>query len=132
PNNQGIATPLYNVGDDGENPARPGVATSAELDLYTAQSITTLEEGYIAFAGQRDDGFYGDIQSIFDLLQLLGTGEDSQGGFNVHFMALSIPLTELGGDQQIVGVYTTTSREKINTVTENSNKRDRKVRNIRR
>ena len=26
--------------------------------------------GYLAFAGQRDDGFYGDIQSIFDLLKL--------------------------------------------------------------
>ena len=132
PNNQGIATPLYNVGDDGENPAKPGVATAPELDPYTAQAITMLEGGYVAFAGQRDDGFYGDIQSIFDLLQLRDPGEDSQGGFNVHLMALSIPLSELGGDQQVVGVYATTSREKINIVTENSNTRDRKVRNIRR
>jgi len=132
PNNQGIATPLYNVGDDGENPAKPGVATSVQLDDYTAQAIATLGDGYIAFAGQRDDGFFGDIQSIFDLLQLRDPGEDSQGGFNIHLMALSIPLSELGGDQQIVGVYATTSREKINIVTETSTTRDRKVRTIRR
>lgn len=132
PNNQGIATPLYNVGDNGENPAKPGVATSAELDPYTAQAITALSDGYIAFAGQRDDGFFGDVQSIFDLLQLRDPGKDSQGGFNIHLMALSIPLSELGGDQQIVGVYATTSREKIKIVTETSNTQDRKVRHVRR
>ena len=37
PNNQGNATPFYNQGDNGENSARDGVATSAQLDLYTAQ-----------------------------------------------------------------------------------------------
>ena len=70
PNNQGNATPFYNQDDNGENPARDGVATEAELDRYTKQSIATLDDGYVAFAGQRDDGFYADIQSIFDLLKL--------------------------------------------------------------
>ena len=32
PNNQGIATPFYNQGDDGENPAKPGVANASDLD----------------------------------------------------------------------------------------------------
>src|SRR5262249_7579466 len=32
PNNQGIATPFYNQGDNGENPAKDGVATEAEVD----------------------------------------------------------------------------------------------------
>jgi len=113
PNNQGIATPKYNQGDDGENPAKPGVATQAELDHYTAQAITNLAGGYRAFAGQRDDGFYGDIQAIFDLLQLRNPGKDAQAGFNIHLMALEIPVSELGGDQQIVGVYATTSRKRI-------------------
>ena len=39
PNNQGIATPRYEVGDNGENPARPGVSSSAALDAYTAQTV---------------------------------------------------------------------------------------------
>jgi hypothetical protein len=111
PNNQGNATPLYNDGNNGENSARKGVSTAAQLDTYTGSSIFTFSNGYTAFAGQRDDGFYGDIQSVFDLLTLRPTaGKDAQGGFNVHLMALRIPLTELGGDQQTVGVFATTSR----------------------
>ena len=114
PNNQGNATPFYNQGDDGENPAKDGVSTAAGLDRYTAQSIASLNMGYRSFAGQRDDGFYADIQSIFDLLSLRSGDDsfDSQGGFNVHTIALEIPLSELGGDQQVVGVYATTSRKK--------------------
>src|SRR5262245_3281949 len=87
PNNQGNATPLYNQGNIGENQARVGVATAAELDKYTQQSIATLKNGYTAFAGQRDDGFYADVQAIFDLLKLRPLqgmpGKDSQGGFNI-------------------------------------------------
>src|SRR5215470_5413043 len=78
PNNQGNATPFYNQGDNGENPARDGVATEAELDRYTREAIADLSNGYVAFAGQRDDGFYADIQSIFDLLKLRSPGKDSQ------------------------------------------------------
>jgi len=118
PNNQGIATPFYNQGDNGENPARDGVATEAELDRYTTQAIANLGGGYTAFAGQRDDGFYADIQSIFDLLRLRRPGKDSQGGYNLHLMSLVIPVSELGGDQQVVGVYATTSRRAIRILTE--------------
>ena len=87
----------------------------SELDPYTSQSVATLEDGYLAFAGQRDDGFYADVQAIFDLLKLRPADKavDSQGGFNVHTIALNIPIEELGGDQQIVGVYATTSRRRV-------------------
>jgi hypothetical protein len=113
PNNQGIATPFYNQNDDGENPARPGVADATDLDRYTAESIQSLANNYVSFAGQRDDGFYGDIQAVFDLLQFRNPGKDAQAGFNIHLMALSIPISELGGSNQIVGVYATTSRRQI-------------------
>ncbi|MGE3165019.1 MAG: DUF4331 domain-containing protein [Planctomycetota bacterium] len=116
PNNQGIATPLYNQGNDGENPAKPGAANASSLDPYTQQTIANLASGVQAFAGQRDDGFFGDIQSIFDLLQLRDPGRDSQGGFNIHLLALSIPVAELGGDQQVLGVYATTSRQSLQVV----------------
>ena len=121
PNNQGIATPFYNQNNNGEHPARPGVATEAELDRYTAQAVTNLPGGYISFAGQRDDGFYGDIQSIFDLLQLRSPGKDSQGGFNIHLMSLSIPISEIGGTNQVVGVYATTSRRQVSVLRSNRN-----------
>lgn len=125
PNNQGIATPLYNQGNNGNNRSKDGVATFAALDHYTQQSITSLSHGYTAFAGQRDDGFYGDINSIFDLLQLRNPGKDSQAGFNIHMMALEVPLAELGGDQQIVGVYATTSRRATKILRDNADE-DRK------
>ncbi|MGV6851592.1 MAG: DUF4331 domain-containing protein [bacterium] len=116
PNNEGIATPYYNMEEDGEMMAKDGVSSGDQLDRYTSQAIATLDGGYQAFAGQRDDGFYGDIQAIFDLLNLR-TGDDhfdSQAGYNVHTIALNIPMSEIGGDQQIVGVFATTSRQAFN------------------
>ncbi|MBK7999987.1 MAG: DUF4331 domain-containing protein [Verrucomicrobia bacterium] len=118
PNNQGNATPFYNQGDNGENPAKDGRATFAEFDRYTQQGTFVYTNGYRAFAGQREDGFYGDIQSIFDLLKLRSPGKDSQGGFNMHLISLVIPVSELGGDQQVVGVYSTTSRRQIRLIRE--------------
>ena len=124
PNNQGIATPKYNQSNNGENPAKPGVNSAAALDTYTTESVTGLSGGYRSFAGQRDDGFYGDIQSIFDLLQLRSPGKDAQGGFNVHTIALNIPLSDIGGDQQAVGVYATCSRRAITVLNDKLNRRD--------
>jgi len=115
PNNQGNATPRYNRDNDGEKPAKDGVATDADLDRYTKEAIFNLSQGYRVFAGQRDDGFYGDIQAIFDLLKLRSPDKarDAQGGFNVHTIVLDIPVSELGGDAQIVGVYATTLRRAV-------------------
>jgi hypothetical protein len=117
PNNQGNVTPFYNQFDNGEMPAKDGVATAAQLDRYTAQTVFDIGRGHRVFAGQRDDGFYADIQAIFDLLNFREQGKfDSQGGFNVHTIALNIPVSELGGDQQVVGVYATTSRAPIRVI----------------
>ena len=116
PNNQGLVTPFYNRDDDGDAPAKAGVSRTRDLDAYTRNGIFELRRGYRAFAGQRDDGFYADIQSIFDLDFSFGanTGSDtkpfdSQAGFNVHTIVLNIPLRELDG-AKIAGVYATTSR----------------------
>jgi hypothetical protein len=97
PNNQGIATPKYNKGDDGSQVAKDGVGDAAALDEYTRTAIATLSGGYRSFAGQRDDAFYGDINAIFDLLSLKSGSNrfDSQGGFNVHTIVLEIPLSDV-------------------------------------
>lgn len=123
PNNQGIATPKYNRGNDGSQAARDGVATEAGLDEYTAGAIANLGGGYRAFAGQRDDGFFADIHAIFDLLALrsgAGNTFDSQGGYNLHMIVLEIPVSDIGGDQQVVGVYATTSRRATTVLTDGS------------
>ena len=123
PNNQGLLTPSYNQAA-GAGPALDGVATAAALDRYTSQAIATLARGTLAFAGQRDDGFYADIQAIFDGLALRSGDDrfDSQGGFNVHTVALRIPVSELGGDAQQVGVYATTSRRVVTILRTDANK----------
>lgn len=117
PNNQGRVTPLYNQGNDGDQPAKEGVKDAPSLDPYTKAAVYRLARGYEVFAGQRDDGFYADIQSIFDLDFTFGADRatpskpfDSQGGFNVHTIVLNIPLSELGANAKIAGVYATTSR----------------------
>jgi hypothetical protein len=119
PNNQGIATPFYNQGDNGDNPARSGALSAAQLDRYTGQSIAQILgiPGATAFCGQRDDGFYGDIQGVFDLLALGGPNKpfDSQSGFNIHSIVLNLPLGEFGADR-IAGVYATTSRRSLSIV----------------
>jgi len=124
PNNQGLVTPFYNTNNDGDQPAKEGVRKSAELDRYTRDAITSMRKGYRAFAGQRDDGFYADIQSIFDLDFAFGRDPDdptkviptkpfdSQGGFNLHMVALDIPMSELG-EAERAGVYATTSRRRL-------------------
>ncbi len=123
PNNQGVATPKYNKGNDGNNAAKDGVSAENQLDDYTLGAIASLSGGYRAFAGQREDGFYGDINAIFDLLALksgAGNSFDSQGGFNLHMLVLEIPVSDLGGDQQNVGVYATTSRRASTVLTDGS------------
>ncbi len=117
PNNQGLLTRFYNQNDDGEMPAKPGVDAREDLDRYTRQGTHGLANGYEVLAGQREDGFYADIQSIFDLDFSFGGPNkpfDSQGGYNVHTIVLNIPLSELGGSNHVVGVYATTSRRTFN------------------
>jgi Domain of unknown function (DUF4331) len=116
PNNQGLVTPHYNKSENGDSLAKEGVNDPSQLDVYTSESIRPLKNGYIVFAGQRADGFYANIQSIFDLDPTFSGPEkplDSQAGFNVHTIVINIPISELGGDQQIVGVYATTSRRAL-------------------
>jgi hypothetical protein len=116
PNNQGLVTPHYNQNENGNNFAKEGANDPSQLDVYTSQTVHPISKGYIVFAGQRSDGFYANIQSIFDLDGTFSGPErplDSQAGFNVHTIVINIPVSELGGDQQIVGVYTTTSRKAL-------------------
>jgi hypothetical protein len=124
PNNQGLVTPFYNKDNNGNKLAKEGVASPGALDRYTKEAVAADARGYQVFTGQRDDGFYADIQSIFDLdFSFSGPNKpfDSQGGFNVHTIVLNIPLSELGGSEQVAGVYATTSRQQVRVLRDTSN-----------
>ena len=127
PNNQGLVTPFYNQGNDGNNRAKEGVGSEGALDPYTQMGVTEIGDDHVVFAGQRDDAFYADIQSIFDLDFSFTGGDkpfDSQGGFNVHTIVLSIPLEDVVvrsgssrrpqiSEAQFAGVFATTSRSRF-------------------
>jgi hypothetical protein len=97
-----------------------------------------LSNGGQAFAGPRDDPFFVDLGSIFDLGGLrpfnqahllplpTAAGIDGVGGYNVHSIAVRIPITELtgtasvpafGSQKAVIGVWATASRQKVSVLT---------------
>ena len=102
---------------------------------YAALSDAAIQEIAVdggtlqAFAGQKDDPFWVDLGSIFDLgalrpvqnLHLLptdmDTGTDSVAGKNTHSIAIEVPSAYLGAteDQPVVGVWATASRRQTRT-----------------
>jgi len=100
----------------------------------TAQAIHPLRNGGLVFAGQRADGFYVDLGSIFDLGDLrpfqpdflikgpATAGINTLAGLNVHSIAIQVPiedLTVLGlmpktytSQGAAIGIWTTASRQK--------------------
>lgn len=94
-------------------------------DAFAAKFIHGLNNGTRVFAGPRDDGFYVNIGSIFDLanLQPEGKAVDNVAGFNCHAIALEIPTTELtfdgkapkagASDENTIGVWASASRRQV-------------------
>ncbi|BCX48738.1 conserved hypothetical protein [Haloferula helveola] len=132
-------TPAYN-GEDGL--AVSGATSEMELDSLTAQAVSELSNGVVAWAGPREDGFFADTPGIFDLLDpriidndgdgMDGLGQDGGGvdgfkGFNVLSYGIQIPLSELEpaafanpflGAQTGVGVYASVSRKRVTLISD--------------
>ena len=80
------------------------------------------------FAGPRDDPFFVDLGSIFDLLSLRGQappvgydsitkGVDGLSGYNVHSIALQLPINRVtSGGEDTVGIWATSSRQTMRTL----------------
>jgi len=111
-----LSTPPVNVGPR---------STPNYADL-AAQAVHSIDGGIKVFAGQRDDPFYVDLGSIFDLAGLRpfnpahviplpgAKGVDDVSGFNTHTIAIQIPISQLKGPngQMIIGVYASALRQK--------------------
>jgi hypothetical protein len=73
----------------------------------TGSGINTLsnhvDDDTIVFAGPRADGFYVDLGMVFDLINFrpgtipgnMGGGVNSLAGYNVHSIAISVPIQKL-------------------------------------
>ncbi len=105
-------------------PNNIGPRSTPNYAAVAAQGVHTLGGGVKSFAGQRDDPFYVDLGSAFDLLGLrpfngahaiplpTAAGVDGVGGFNTHSIALQVPISELTtGGSPIIGVYSQTKRQ---------------------
>lgn len=107
-------------------PPNFGPATTPNYEGLADAAVQTLSDGSRVFAGSRDEGFYVDLGAIFDLLQLrklpgnAGGGVDGTGGYNVHSIALEVPISRLTRDGSVpvsgadpaavIGVWSTASR----------------------
>lgn len=137
----GNQTPLSGVvGSSRFQVAPPNIGPKSTPD-YAAlanQAVYNLPVGGKVFAGPRDDSFFVDIGAIGDLLTLrpiqqlskvpplanAANGVDGLKGFNVHTIALQIPIANLvaGGNvptdpkatNAVIGVWATSSRPRVN------------------
>lgn len=115
-------------------PVNIGPRSTPSYDALAASAITDLGGGTKVFAGQRDDPFYVDLGSIFDLAGLRGfnslhaiplpdePGVDGVGGFNTHSIVLQVPIKRLTRDHHkhaaddpkaVIGVYATAARRQV-------------------
>ena len=113
-----LPVPPVNIGSK----STPGYDKLASAAI---QSLNTSDGPVKVFAGQRDDPFFVDLGSIFDLLSLRGQaapigyaartpGLDGLSGFNVHSIAIQVPISRLTkGGQSVIGVWATSSRQSM-------------------
>jgi len=107
-------------------PDNIGPRSTPNYDALASAAITTLSNGIKVFAGQRDDAFFVDLGSIFDLAGLrpfnslhvlplpAGPGHDGVANFNTHTIALQIPKSQLvGKGNGIIGIYASASRQEV-------------------
>jgi hypothetical protein len=83
-------------------PANVGVSSMRDYNGQLGSGVFAQEfEGIRLFAGPRDEGFYVDLGATFDLLQVrslvsgLGQPIDSLAGYNVHTIAIELPISSV-------------------------------------
>jgi len=106
----GLLTPPDNIGP----------RSTANYHALALAGVHDLNDGSKVFAGQRDDGFFGDVGAIFDLVAIrhgtgaTGGGKDFFAGYGVHSIALQVPLTQLdNGGNHVVGIWAAAERPKV-------------------
>jgi hypothetical protein len=115
-------------------PCNIGPRSTPDYAALAQAAIHHLPTGETVFAGQRREGFYVDLGSIFDLgdlrpfqnLHLIPTpaanGVDSSTNVNIHSIAIQVPRNHLtrhgsrpvnvGDARSVIGVWCTASRQK--------------------
>ena len=103
-------------------PNNIGKRSTPDYRSLVAKSIASFDGGAAkAFAGQRDDPFFGDIGAIFDLLAIrkgtgnAGGGKDFFAGYGVHTLGVQVPIAGLAAKNGTIGVWASVDRRKVTT-----------------
>jgi len=107
-------------------PDNIGPRSTPDYDALAAGAVTTLAGGVTVFAGQRDDPFFVDLGSIFDLAGLrpfnplhaiplpAEPGRDAVARYNTHTIAIQIPIAQIvRAGHPTIGVYASASRREV-------------------
>jgi len=119
-------------------PCNIGPLSTPDYPALAGAAVHGLGGGVKLFAGQRAEGFYVDLGSIFDLANLRpfqqlhnqfgmnvfagpAPGVNATNHLNVHSIAIQVPTTDLvrGGasgeadPRSVIGVWTTASRQRV-------------------
>ena len=136
--NQSACTVLGNLLLEAPNNPGPksfpnGYATGSGI----ATTVYPVDDETIVFAGPRAEGFYVDLGMIFDLVNFRpgtlpgnhGGGVNSTAGYNVHSIALSLPIRKLtkngtaptdpADPNAIVSMWSTTWRQQSTSLSTN-------------
>jgi hypothetical protein len=93
-------------------PSNVGKASMPDYASLRRQAVRSAG-GKDVFAGQADDPFFLDLR-VFNLLyggDLSEAGNDSLAGYNVNSVAIRVPVSELGGSKNVIGVFSRTSKQ---------------------
>ncbi|MER3421346.1 MAG: hypothetical protein C4290_12860 [Chloroflexota bacterium] len=116
-------------------PVNVGKRSFPDYEAVWRQAIVQDKSGAKFFAGQADDPFWVDLR-VFDLLQVLppGQAKDSLAGFNVHVIAMQIPITALtrNGSRPtsptdpaaVIGVWATNYRPSVRVLNPDGSRSD--------
>jgi hypothetical protein len=116
-------------------PCNVGVRSTPNYPRLARAAVFDLDDGIRVFAGQRQEGFFVDLGSIFDLaalrpfqnlhvIPLAATpGVNGTQGVNVHTMAIQVPINQLTRDgstptsvddpRAVIGMYAAAYRRKV-------------------
>ena len=103
-------------------PNNIGPRSTPKYRDLAAKGVLTFDGGASkAFAGQRDDPFFGDIGAIFDLVAIrkgtgnMGGGKDFFAGYGVHTYGVQIPIASLDAKGGTIGVWASVDRRRATT-----------------
>jgi uncharacterized protein DUF4331 len=119
-------------------PANVGPRSTPNYDKLAKAAVHSIDGGMKVFAGPRDDPFFVDLGSIFDLGGLrpfnkfhlipldAAKGIDGVSGYNTHSIVLQVPIKQLARDgknpsgpndpKAVIGVYASASRQKTSVL----------------